>query len=86
MLSGRLLLRSAITDVTHEYRFSTGGELMHRFVDEKEDPSNSVGSFTLAAEHLVRELIQHHPAQLESLCREAGVDFEKFSARFQETR
>jgi hypothetical protein len=83
MLSGRLLLRSAITEVTHEYRFSTGGELMHRFVDYTENPSKSAGSFTPAPEHLVRELIRHYPAQLESLCREAGVDFEKFSMRFQ---
>jgi hypothetical protein len=83
MLSGRLLLRSATTEVTHEYRFSTGGELLHRFIDDTEDLSKAAGLFTMAPEHLVRELIQRYPAQLESLCREAGVDFEKFSMRFQ---
>jgi hypothetical protein len=83
MLSGRLLLRSKISEATHEYQFSTGGELMHRFVDDTEYPSKSAGLFTPAPEHLVRELIQHYPAQLESLCREAGIDFEKFAMRFQ---
>ena len=94
MLSGRLLLRSTSSEVTHEYQFSTGGELMaaadavaamklHRFVDDTGNSSKSAGSFTPAPEHLVRELIQHYPAQLESLCREAGIDFEKFAMRFQ---
>jgi len=83
MLSGRLLLRSTSSEVTHEYQFSTGGELMHRFVDDTGNPSKSAGAFTPAPDHLVRELIQHYPGQLESLCREAGVDFQKFAMRFQ---